>query len=605
MDRENFNHWGATREIMDIVRMRNNSPKTRRLVEQRNALSRPGTLRRRYDHQTQRTVFAPSRPNKPSREENAEINAELILRANRLVGGYQPIIEEQDEQPDETREEGELELKNNETEEDSIIMRGDNLPIVDLTKYNREGKEAKNIQINHIVGKLTANKKATEDHIKKAEFEFMIDLKTLISKTEIDPELTRVRTSMRREDRKTIPKGYRTVFDKLSIRWGPVFVDDQIVIPIDLRRRLLDILHFGHSGITKMTSEAKIFWWPNKKQDIEKKVKDCTACLASGENLNYQLPKKHYGKLEKLSEPRQEIQIDFTRELHNKNLGGEAQILIAIDRFSKWPTAKNCKTSERKEVINFLSSNFNLYGIPEKIKSDKGGAFISKEYQQFCKNRNIEIEYCTPRMHTGNGVVERAIQTIKNLKIANMEDGLCLTESVNRALRVMRFTIHTGFKITPFELHHGRKPRTELTNIVKDGKTYLSNWSEMTVSAPDRPKIPIYVGLDAEDEITNHIIMAKTKNEEKQMEENMKSPKKKNSVRYPFSFVEKKSNKKSLEGRFQNKIQIAISGTENTVKTDTGKIFNRKYKFGTTISDREENTTRAGNQYQRRDQPEK
>ena len=82
-------------------------------------------------------------------------------------------------------------------------------------------------------------------------------------------------------------------------------------------------------------------------------------------------------------------------------------------------------------------------------------------------------------MHTGNVVDERAMQTIKKVKIANMEDGLCLTESVNRALREKRFTIHTGLKITPFELHHERKPRTELTNIVKDGKTYLSNWSEI------------------------------------------------------------------------------------------------------------------------------
>ena len=68
---------------MDIFRRRNNSPETRRLVEQQNALSRPDTLRRRYDHQTQRTVFAPSRPNKRSGEKFAEIDAELI-RANRL-----------------------------------------------------------------------------------------------------------------------------------------------------------------------------------------------------------------------------------------------------------------------------------------------------------------------------------------------------------------------------------------------------------------------------------------------------------------------------------------------------------------------------------------
>ena len=84
MDSGNFYHWGATREIMDNIRTRKNSPEARRLVELWNALSRPGTLRRRYDHQTQRTVFAPSRPNNRSREEIAEIDAELIRKANSL-----------------------------------------------------------------------------------------------------------------------------------------------------------------------------------------------------------------------------------------------------------------------------------------------------------------------------------------------------------------------------------------------------------------------------------------------------------------------------------------------------------------------------------------
>ena len=109
-------------------------------------------------------------------------------------------------------------------------------------------------------------------------------------------------------------------------------------------------------------------------------------------------------------------------------------------------------------------------------------------------------------MHTGNGTVEKAIQTLKNLIIANMEDNISLTESVNRALHVIQFTIHTGLKLTPFELHHGRKPRTELTNIVKDGKLYLSDWSELSVSATDKPKIPIYVGRNADGDITNHIM---------------------------------------------------------------------------------------------------
>ena len=356
------------------------------------------------------------------------------------------------------------------TEEDSVIMREDNLPTVDLSKYHTDGKEAHYIQINHIVGRITENKKLIEESIKKAEFNFMLDLKSLISKTAIDPEMTRVRASMRREKKDTAPEGYRPVFDKLSIRWGLVFVDDQIAVPIDLRRKFFEILHFGHSGTTKMLSDAKAVWWPEMRKDTEQKVKDCTAFLATCKNFKYQIPKNQYGKLEKQSEPGQELLIDFTRKLHNKNLNREPQKLIAIGRFSKWPRAKICKTSDTKEVMSFLSNQFNLYGVPEKIKSDKGGSFISTEYKEFCKSRNIEIQYGPPRMHSRNGTVERAIQTMKNLIVANMEDGNNLTERVNRALRVMRFTAHTGLKKTPFELHHGRKPRTELTNIIKEGK---------------------------------------------------------------------------------------------------------------------------------------
>ena len=63
MDRKNFYHRRATREIMEIIRRRNNSPETRRLIEQRNELFRPGKLPRRNDHYTLRTVFGLSRPN--------------------------------------------------------------------------------------------------------------------------------------------------------------------------------------------------------------------------------------------------------------------------------------------------------------------------------------------------------------------------------------------------------------------------------------------------------------------------------------------------------------------------------------------------------------
>ena len=133
----------------------------------------------------------------------------------------------------------------------------------------------------------------------------------------------------------------------------------------------MQTLHFRHASTTKMTAEAKLFWWPNLSIDIEDKVKKCAACMSSGKNLKYQLPEEYHGILKVLTEPGQELQIDFTGKLNKIKMNGENQTLITTDRFSKQPTVKVCKITESKEVINFLESNFNLHGTPEKTKSDK------------------------------------------------------------------------------------------------------------------------------------------------------------------------------------------------------------------------------------------
>ena len=399
MDRDYF-HWGGTAEIKEIIRRRRKSPETLRLVERRMETSRPGTMRRKFDLNAQSQIWVPSRPNKRSRKKFAEIDGELLTRANRFGGGYQRLeerIEKEQEAPqpemaDETEQESEGE---------SQVIRGDNFPIVDLKAYNNEGKEAQFIQVNQVIEKVSGNQKNTEETIKKAEFKFMLDLKTLIEKSSTDAELNRVRDARRLGEKNTAPEHYRTNFEKLNNKWGLTFNDDRIVVPAELRKKLLDTLHFGHAGATKMTAEAKIFWWPNMQKEIEDKTKNCVACMSSGKNLTYQLPKHEFGKLKTLTEPGQEIQIDFSGKLNNEKLNGDHQVLIAKDRFSKWPTAKICQSAETNEVINFLKQNFNLYGLPEKIKTDKGGAFVSKEYKEFCQSKNFEIENSTPRKHTG------------------------------------------------------------------------------------------------------------------------------------------------------------------------------------------------------------
>ena len=77
-------------------------------------------------------------------------------------------------------------------------------------------------------------------------------------------------------------------------------------------------------------------------------------------------------------------------------------------------------------------------------------------------------------MHTGNGTIQRATQPMKNLVLTNFEDRIDVTESVHRAIKVMRFMIQTLKK--PFKLCHGRRQEPNCQVLYKR-KLYLSEWS--------------------------------------------------------------------------------------------------------------------------------
>ena len=142
----------------------------------------------------------------------------------------------------------------------------------------------------------------------------------------------------------------------------------------------------------------------------------------------------------------------------------------------------------------------------------------------------------------------------------------------------MRFTIHTGLKVSPLELHHGRKPKTELTNIIKDKKSYLLDWTTLNVSEPWKQK-PIYVARNKKGEVTDHIIMARKR--KTPCCASRKSPKRRpvkpvsENFQYPCTFSEKRNQKKSLEGKYKEQPRIAIDGTEHTVRS-VDKFYTKK-----------------------------
>ena len=83
--------------------------------------------------------------------------------------------------------------------------------------------------------------------------------------------------------------------------------------------------------------------------------------------------------LEVLTEPNQEIQLDFAGPIKSKSRGG-VYILVAIDRFSKWPTSQICKSTDTRTVLKILTKFFADIGTPQCIKTDNGSCFKSNEF---------------------------------------------------------------------------------------------------------------------------------------------------------------------------------------------------------------------------------
>ena len=391
--------------------------------------------------------------------------------------------------------------------------------------------------------------------VRDVEKNFSTDLHLLTKETCNDPTLLKTLVCLERQQPEEIPEDYKIFKNKLSTRFGLVFFEDNIVVPKGLRTTIITLLHKGHPAINKMSLASKGFWWPRIIESIQKKCEECVPCRMSGKNIKPDLPLTEKNKLEDLKEPNEEIQLDFIGPMRNKHQ--KFYILLAIDRYSKWPTASMCRTPDGRTVIKFIKQLVMVHGTPKTIRTDKGTAFTSKLFQNYCTSKYIKIKYGTPYLHTATGLVERGVRTLKELMLTNLKDNKSMNESLDLALEVMRMTPHTRLKKSAFELHFGRKPNTEINNLLGN------NLNKCISAQPDTLQVYSFTNS----EITADILPMK------QARRTAKDPV---SKEYPFQFLEKNHSKGKFDSKYQEKPQTAISGTNHTVTTQDNRIIHRK-----------------------------
>ena len=157
-----------------------------------------------------------------------------------------------------------------------------------------------------------------------------------------------------------------------------------LVVPRSMQNEVIQQAHEkGHFGWRK-TEHAiqQDFWFPGLRGKIEKFINNCVKCI---------LAEKKQGKREGLLNPIQK----GTRPLDTYHVGHLDPIIstrknynhlfVVVDSFTKFCWIYPTKTTNAIEVIDRLRKQATIFGNPRRIVSDRGSAFTSNAFTEYCK----------------------------------------------------------------------------------------------------------------------------------------------------------------------------------------------------------------------------
>lgn len=276
----------------------------------------------------------------------------------------------------------------------------------------------------------------------------------IAKETELDPELKMLIEALK-TGRTVQQYGYKD--NELTLQDNCILKGTRVMIPHNLRPKVLNELHVGHIGILKMKLLARSFvYWKNIDKDIENKVKSCRPCRLQ-QNEPSKTPIHHW---EDPSGPWQRIHIDFAGPISGH------QLLIVVDAYSKWTEIIPTKITTSTWCIRNLKEIFCSFGIPNVLVSDNGRQFTSQEFKGFLSDYCISHRTTAPYHPSTNGQAERFVQTIKKaLQSMAGESGSLYDKLLTTKIRLRRTPNINGF--TPYELMFNREIRTYLHAIFK------------------------------------------------------------------------------------------------------------------------------------------
>ena len=166
-------------------------------------------------------------------------------------------------------------------------------------------------------------------------------------------------------------------------------------------------------------------------------------------------------------------------------------------------------------------------------------------------------------------MVERTIRTIKSLTRANLENNLTFEEYVNMAIKTLRQTQHNTLKLTPFQLHHGRKPRTPITNVIGQPACLLTNWKKTLTNyiLAQPAELQSFTIHDSDGELADYLVLNESRQRGRSVSDSFEN----------YLIFEKETKPNAMKCRFKtDKILTAAKETKHTITTTDGKTIHKK-----------------------------
>jgi hypothetical protein len=88
--------------------------------------------------------------------------------------------------------------------------------------------------------------------------------------------------------------------------------------------------------------------------------------------------------------------------------GGHKDILVAVDKFTKWIEVRLVAKVKSEEAVKFIRGIKHRFGVRHRIITELGVAFTGSVFWDFCQDNLIDIYYSLVAHPRCNDQVERA-----------------------------------------------------------------------------------------------------------------------------------------------------------------------------------------------------